>query len=285
MLSYLRFTFSAALVVACMWVCPTTSVHADDLLYGSTGSAGLLYSINPVTQTVTLIGNSGIGKLGGIAFDANGVLYGVSGGSGGPSELFTLNTTNAAATSIGVVNGIQGVDGLRFAANGTLYGAGWNGVGTLITIDPTNATLLTSTVLSGSGNAFAPGIAFNSAGTLFGSRGNSSGHAEDLVTIDPNTGILTAIGGSTNIISDIWFSPTGTLYASSPSGELYTIDPTTGDKTLLFNTGISQFSGLAGFAAVPEPTTWALIGTAVLGASAIGWKKRRAIKQNYNRKK
>ena len=39
--------------------------------------------------------------------------------------------------------------------------------------------------------------------------------------------------------------PDGILYGSSPNGDLYRIDPITGTKTLLFNTGITQLSGLA----------------------------------------
>jgi hypothetical protein len=56
------------------------------------------------------------------------------------------------------------------------------------------------------------------------------------------------------IISDVAFAPDGTLYASSPTGDLYSIDPITGAKTLLFNTGITQLSGLAAAPASPRPT-------------------------------
>ena len=56
------------------------------ILYASTGDAnsdggGRLYTIDPVAQTVTLIGNTGLSKLGALAFDGNGVLYGADGGS------------------------------------------------------------------------------------------------------------------------------------------------------------------------------------------------------------
>ncbi len=82
------------------------------------------------------------------------------------------------------------------------------------------------------------------SGWPFGSRGNSLNHLEDLITIDTATGIHTPIGSSTDVISDIAFAPDGTLCGCTPSGAIYTIDPATGVKTFLFNTGIASLSGL-----------------------------------------
>jgi hypothetical protein len=127
-------------------------------------------------------------------------------------------------------------------------------VGQLLTIDPSDGTVLTSLTLVGSGNSFCPGIAFDSKDVLYGSRGNSSGRTEDLDLIDQVTGVMTPIGPMEFVISDIVFAPDGILYGSSPTGELYTIDPTTGAKTLLFNTSIAQLSGLAAAPASPTPT-------------------------------
>ena len=106
----------------------------------------------------------------------------------------------------------------------------------------------------GSGNSFCPGIAFDSLDVLYGSRGNSSGRTEDIDLIDQVTGVLLPIGPMEAVISDIAFAPDGTLYGCSPTGELYSIDPVTGIKTLLFNTGIAQLSGLAAAPASPTPT-------------------------------
>jgi hypothetical protein len=106
----------------------------------------------------------------------------------------------------------------------------------------------------GSGNAFCPGIAFDSKDVLYGSRGNSSGRTEDLDLIDQITGVMTPIGPMEAVISDIVFASDGILYGSSPTGDLYTIDPTSGAKTLLFNTSIAQLSGLAAAPASPTPT-------------------------------
>jgi hypothetical protein len=71
---------------------------------------------------------------------------------------------------------------------------------------------------------------------------------------DPVTGVMTPIGPLEAIISDVVFAPDGNFYASSPTGDLYSIDSITGVKTLLFDTGIAQLSGLAAAPARPTPT-------------------------------
>jgi hypothetical protein len=196
--------------------------------------------------------------LGGIAFDGSGTLYGVSGGSANQGTLMTIDPTNGTATVIGLLSDPDAaVDGLRFNSQGVLFGGSFNntkGVGELLTIDPSDATVLSSLTLVGSGNSFCPGIAFDSQDTLYGSRGNSSDRLEDLDLIDQVTGVLTPIGPMEAVISDIAFTSDGTLYGSSPTGDLFVIDPVTGTKTLLFNTAIAQLSGLAVAPGTPSPT-------------------------------
>src|SRR5207302_5667352 len=233
------------------------------LLYGSTGGdnvngGGRLWLIDVPNQSATLIGNTGFDRLGGIAFDSNGTLYGVSGGSVGGGTLMTIDPLAGAATHIGPISDPNvGVDGLRLNSEVVLYGGAYNntkGVGQLLTIDPSNANILSSLTLVGSGNSFCPGIAFDPLGVLYGSRGNSSGRLEDIDLIDQVAGVLTPVGPMEAVISDIVFAPDGTLYGCSPTGELYSIDPVTGAKTLLFNTEILQLSGLAASPASPTPT-------------------------------
>lgn len=255
---------------------------ADTILYGSTGDSninggGRVYLIDVTTQTATLVGNTGFDRLGGIAFDTNGVPYGVSGGSTGPSVLFTFDLLTAQATPIGTVPGSFGVDGLRFDANNTLYGGAYDNVagsGFLLTIDPASAVVLTQVGVTASGNGFMPGLAFSSGGILYGSRGNSSGHTEDLDLINPTTGQATAIGTATNVISDIAFGLDGILYGVSPDGTVYSINPTTGAETALFGTGL-KLAGVASPQAVPEPSTWVLVAGG-LGVALMTMRRRRA---------
>ena len=233
------------------------------LLYGSTGGdhatgGGRLWLIDVANQSETLIGDTGFDRLGAIAFDSNGTLYGVSGASATQGTLMTIDPTNGTPTVIGLLSDPNAaVDGLRFNSQGVLYGGSFNnsiGVGQLLTIDPSNGNVLSSLTLTGSGNGFCPGIAFDTLDVLYGSRGNSSGRTEDIDLIDQVTGVLTPIGPMEAVISDIVFAPDGTLYGCSPTGDLYTIDPVTGAKTLVFNTGIAQLSGLAAAPASPTPT-------------------------------
>ena len=228
--------------------------EADTTLYGSTGNlnsqgGGRLYRIDVTTQSVVLIGNTGFDRLGGIALNASGTLYGVSGGSSGQGTLLTIDAANGTATVIGLISDPNlGVDGLRFNSPGVLHGSAYdtiNGVGVLVTIDPSNANILSSLTLIGSGNSFCAGIAFDPTDVLYGSRGNAAGRLEDIDLVNQVTGEMTPIGPMEAVISDIVFSRDGTLYGSSPNGDLYSINPVTGAKTLLFNTGITQLSGLA----------------------------------------
>jgi outer membrane protein assembly factor BamB len=235
----------------------------DTILYGSTGGdnaggGGRLWLIDVTIHSASLIGDTGFDRLGGIAFDSSGTLYGVSGGSDNQGTLMTIDPTNGAATVIGLLSDPNAaVDGLRFNSQGVLYGSSFDnaaGVGKLLTIDPSNAQVLTSITLAGSGNSFCPGIAFDSSDVLYGSRGNASNRLEDIDLIDQITGVMTPIGPMKAVISDIVFGADGNLYGCSPTGDLYTIDPVTGTKTLLFNTGIARLSGLAAELASPTPT-------------------------------
>src|SRR5437660_1149826 len=89
---------------------------------------------------------------------------------------------------------------------------------------------------------------------LMSTAAGASGRLEDIDLIDQVAGVLTPVGPMEAVISDIVFAPDGTLYGCSPTGELYSIDPVTGSKTLLFNTAILQLSGLAGAPASPTPS-------------------------------
>lgn len=91
-----------ALVVTAVFA---TTPAAAVTLYASSGDAnsnggGRIYRIDTVTQSVSLVGNTGLDRLGGIDFNASGVLYGVDGGSLGPSALYTIEPTTAAATLV-----------------------------------------------------------------------------------------------------------------------------------------------------------------------------------------
>jgi hypothetical protein len=237
--------------------------EADTILYGSTGDlnsngGGRLYLIDVTTENVILIGNTGFDRLAGIAFNSKGTLYGVSGGNANQGTLMTIDPITGMATPIGLISDPNlGVAGLRFNSQDVLYGSALDnsiGVGVLVTIDPSNANILTSLTLVGSGNSFCAGIAFDPADVLYASRGNAVGRLEDIDLVDQTTGVLTPLGPMETVISDIAFALDAILYGCSPTGDLYSIDPVTGAKTLLFNTGINNLAGLAAMVATPTPT-------------------------------
>lgn len=124
-------------LVACSTFFATHPTPAAGVtLYASTGDAnaaggGRIYKIDTDTLTVTLIGDTGLNRLGGIDFSPTGVLYGVDSGAQEPSALWTIDLTTAEPTFRGDILGVgsrfvQGVDSIRFDRTGTLYGAGWD---------------------------------------------------------------------------------------------------------------------------------------------------------------
>ena len=255
--------FAWLLVIAA--VAAPRAVLGDTVLLASTGDSnaaggGRIYRIDVDTQAVTLIGNTGLDRMGGLRFSRDGVLYGVSGGSASANDLVRIDPSTAAVTPIGTIPGsgsMNSVDGLCFNAANTLFGVAFDnsgGAGRLVTLDPATAAVLTSIVLFGaSGNNFVAGCDFDAGGQLFGSRGNSSGHTEDLDRVEAATGELTPIGAATDIISDIAFAADGRLFGASPTGDLFTIDPIDGSKTLLFNTGV-RMAGLTAEPGIPIGT-------------------------------
>ncbi len=135
------------------------------------------------------------------------------------------------------------------AYDGSLYGiseAPSGGFSTLYSINPS----------SGSGTAIGSGtgvalnaLAFSPSGTLYAAGGDS------LYTIDLDTGTATIIGsgsgaGAYTSSGDLEFGSGGTLYltsSTSSSDQLFSVDPTTGQGTLIGNIGYSQVYGLAYF--------------------------------------
>ncbi|MCZ6794598.1 MAG: IPTL-CTERM sorting domain-containing protein, partial [Planctomycetota bacterium] len=99
-------------------------------------------------------GTSPIEGIDGIAFDADGVLWGAhSTGTAGTPGLYQIDTTTGAATFVspiedaGGVGPSGGIVSLQFACDGTLYGGtgraldGLDDGGRLITIDPTTGLM------------------------------------------------------------------------------------------------------------------------------------------------
>jgi hypothetical protein len=132
--------------------------------------------------------------------------------------------------------------------------------GELYILNPANGALIsdvgpTSNVLGQ--NFPITGLAFNPVtGLLYGSTGNAVAGAEArLVQINPATAQVTVIGmfnagpvnsgGTPATMSDLAFDSAGNLYGIGSIGgpQLYSINPATGQATVIGSTGLTSTSG------------------------------------------
>jgi hypothetical protein len=150
------------------------------ILYGENSDTGQLVTIDPATGVMTNVGPINLGQyqVSGLAFDANGVLYGVHNigniFSGDDYRLVTFNLTTGAGTVIGTDVGLgyyQTIGDIAFdPSSGALYCVVAN-TGDIRTID-------TTTGLAG-------GVVF--AGAALGAHGLA-------FTPEPGSGLLLVVG-------------------------------------------------------------------------------------------
>ena len=208
----------------------------SDRLFSSGGSVDTsLYSVDRNTGTASIIGNHGISRLFGLAFDSlNDVLYGVdAGGSGTVPTLVTLDTLTGTSTSVALLAGR--IDGLAYdSTNDRLLG--YSIFDGLFEIDRTTGfrTLLDSTRLLGVG-----GLAYDPDQDLVW----SSDAAAFLVTFDPNNG----------------FTPTRQLAGGRIGG----------------SSGFAFVSTAVAPAPVPEPSTLAALGVGLLTIGIFTRRRRK----------
>ena len=166
-----------------------------------------------------------------------------------PTSKFVLGIlTSALFTVGGVVSQAQ--------AGLTLYGTGFsrdpfdNNLSNLYTINPTTGA---ATLVGNTGFRLVGGIDFDSSGVLYGVGEENPGGAPPLsgdlklITIDRLTGVGTAVGNlgptSAQTFQDIAFrNSDGQLFAYG-SGEVYTINKSTGAATFLGLTGEAEIGG------------------------------------------
>ena len=168
-------------------------------------------------------------------------------------QFFLRHTLVASVVMITLMNTMR-ADAALYAATAT------GAAGHLYLLDPATGAMLQdigSLDDANSVNYPMTGLAFHPiTGVLYGSTGNSqSSTAALLVTINPATGLVTVVGpfntgvsntsGTPATMGDIEFDSAGNLYGVSTIGgpQLYSINITTGQATLVGSTGLTSTSG------------------------------------------
>jgi hypothetical protein len=219
-------------------------------LYGTDGAN--LYLIDKTTGAANLIGPHGAVEfaIGAIAFDAGGVLYGIS--LTEAAQLYTINVATGAATAVGPLGiGFVFEGGLTFDSTGRLIGVNQGDANAAQAFEVNTATGAATLIGPPSGQARDIDDLTREGAVIYGIDRPSS----TLGTLDPGTGVYTVIGGTGDPVGDtggLAFSEAdGKLYATfAANGGFYTVDKTTGAATLIAVNNVDF--GLA-FAPQEEP--------------------------------
>jgi hypothetical protein len=237
------------------------------ILYGTDGTGGslsTLYTVDPNTAATTAIGPVGF-SVTGIDFDpTSGILYGVTSNPLQTSvTLLTINTATGGGTAIATVATTQRIPDIAFDAAGNLYGWGRTAD------DPVTINKVTGAIaVVGDSGLSTPiaGLAFDQNDVLY------LESAGTLRTIDSVTGqVIATIGSDSNnqIGSGMDFDETNSLFALDRTGQLVSVDTSTGAATVIGSFDDFRMESLAfsvdvdGVNAVPEPVSVAVWGALV----------------------
>lgn len=239
---------------------------ASSTLYGMDDATNTLYSIDPNTYALTLIGSTGVstGDFGDLAYNPNsGTAFWIAGR--GNNNLYTINLATGAATLVGSY-GVNDMFALAYdPATGKLYGGDTSGNFYSLNTSTGAATLIGNNGVYAGGMTYRPDtgqLILNAAGS-----GN-------FYSINPATGAATLLGnaGFVNDNGLAWDGDKGLYFADTWSAQLLTIDPTTFAQTQVSGLNGDPFDGLiyvsGGNTGVPEPGTLVLIGTGIVGLAS-----------------
>jgi hypothetical protein len=248
-------------------------------------SPGSLYSINQATGVATLLTNTpGTAPSATGADFRQGVLYVSDVINIGDLVFGTYNLVTGAFTQISNQSTFNNFHGLAYRpSNDQFYSVDGSTGQPLITIHPVTGALTTIA----NTNTLIEGLAFDQANDiLYGV--TLDGIALNLVTINPSSGVVTAIGatGQAGARAGLAFDEDNDiLYMNLGDGgttptSLFTVNTTTGAATLVGGNGPVAGQGIDGLAwrssiasAAPEPASLALL--ALSGLPVAGMVIRR----------
>jgi hypothetical protein len=202
-------------------------------LYGTDGAN--LFLIDKTTGAASLIGPHGAVEfaIGAIAFDAGGVLYGIS--LTEAAQLYRIDVTSGAATAIGPLGiGFIFEGGLTFDSAGRLIGVNQGVAAAAQAFEVNTATGAATLIGPPNGQARDLDDLTRDGDVIYAIDRPSN----TLGRLDPATGDYTVIGGTGAIVGDtggLAFSEADDkLYATfANDGGFYTIDKSTGAATLI----------------------------------------------------
>jgi DNA-binding beta-propeller fold protein YncE len=260
------------LLVLPLAMCLTAgAAWAGTSLYAMDDATNTLYTIDPNTYALTLVGYTGVGTgdFGDMAYDpGSGTAYWIAGR--GNDTLYTLNLNTGKATQVGSY-GIDDMFALAYdPATHGLYGDATNG--NFYSLDPSTG----KATLIGSNGVYPGGMTYNStSGQLILTMAGGTG---TFYSIDPTTGKATQLGspGFLNDNGVAWDADQGAYYVDDWSGNLYKVDPKTWTYKVVSTLNGDAFDGIiyptGGSGTTPEPGSLLLLGT---GIAAVGSRLRR----------
>ncbi len=243
-------------------LCCVASVSAwaadNGMLYAIDNDNNSLYAINPNTYTATFIGSTGVaaGSFGDLTYNPNNnTAYWVPGR--GNDNLYTINLQTGAATLVGAHN-VDDMFALGYdTANSTLYGESSSGSFYSLSTSNGSATLI------GGNSVYPGGLAYRGDTNQLILLGAGSA-TFNLVNVANGTTSLLGGSGFVNDNGVTWDPIQGKFFVDDYSGNLYTGDPNTYALTNVASLP-GAFDGIAYVGAVPEPGTFLLIGSGILG--------------------
>ncbi len=237
--------------------CGSAFAADNGTLYAIDNDNNSLYAINPNTYTATYIGATGVsGSFGDLAYDpGSNTAYWVPGR--GNDNLYTINLQTGAASLVGT-HGINDMFALGYdTSTSTLYGESSNG--SFYSLSTSNGTAN----YIGSNSVYPGGLTYRSDTDQLILLGAGTA-TFNLVNRSNGSTSLLGGGGFVNDNGVTWDPVQGKFFVDDYSGNLYTGDPNTWSLTQVASLP-GAFDGIIYVGAVPEPGTFLLIGSGIVG--------------------